>query len=136
MAVAFRASTATTYASRANTTLTAPSGLTDADILVIVFSIAGSPPPTPTPPSGFAVVSGYPKTASSGGLDVATYVWWKRAASESGNYTVTHSTASSAGVIAAYSGAGAAGLTLAPTGQGSTGLTSTAPGITTVSNDA
>lgn len=107
MAIAFRSGTNTTYASRTNTVLTAPSGLANDDILILTFfqSSTGAP----TPPSGFtAVDTGTAYTTvtdnNGGGATGRMYQWWKRASGESGSYTVTHGSRSSQGRLQAYSG--------------------------------
>ncbi len=132
MAVAYRSSTSTTYASRTNNTLTAPTGIQNNDILVIWFIVGGSSVITATPPAGFTVATGFPHNVAVGGFYVNCYVWWKVASGESGNYTVTHAANSSQGWIGAYSGADTTTpLTPAPTYASGTGTTSTATGLTT-----
>src|SRR6516162_1531883 len=118
MAVGDRSSSGVTYASRTNTTLTAPTGIQDGDVLIIHFCIAAVSPPIPTPPTGFVAVPGptFPVSVTGGGFFVANYTWYKIASSESGNYTITHATASSQGWIVACSGAD----TGAPFGQNET----------------
>lgn len=141
MAAAFRSSSATTYASRTNTTLTAPTGIQDGDILIIVFCIgAVTSAPTPTAPSGFAAVSGtYPINVVANGFNVDDYVWYKVASGESGNYTVTHTSASTQGYICAVSGGVSsqpASTTNSGTGTGAGVRTTTALTITPSANDA
>lgn len=132
--VAYRSSNATTYATRTNTTLTAPAGIQNGDLLVIIFDIGGASPPTPTPPSGFSTLPSFssPLSMTVGGFNVKMYAWYKFASSESGNYTVTHSSASSQGYIVALSGANSTTpFSPNPTTNTGTGSTTTATGLTT-----
>ena len=132
--VAYRSSSATTYASRTNTTLTAPSGIQNGDLLVIIFDIGAASPPTPTPPAGFSALPSFssPLSMTAGGFTVNMYAWYKFASSESGNYTVTHSSASSQGYIVALSGADpTTPFSPNPTTNTGTGSTTTATGLTT-----
>lgn len=106
MAVAIRSQTSTTYASRTNTVLTAPTGLANNDILLaFIFSAAQTTGPVPTPPTGFTQIGTSTSVTDGGGFNGKFSVFWKRAASESGSYTFTHSAASSQGVLLAISGA-------------------------------
>ncbi len=111
MPAAFRSSSATTYATRTNTTLTAPAGLVDADNLLLVFVIGASTLagiPTPAAPAGFSLLTGFPISVSqnndAGQFSVKTYVWRKVASGDSGDYTVSHSSASTDGYLCAVSG--------------------------------
>lgn len=133
MTVAYRSSsTITTYGSRTNTTLTAPAGIQNGDILVIWFILGGSGTPTATPPANFNVATGYPHNVTLAGFTVSCYIWWKLASGESGNYVVTHAANYSQGWIGAYSGAdGSTPLAPAPTYASGSGATSTATGLTT-----
>ena len=132
--VAYRSSNATTYATRTNTTLTAPAGIQNGDLLIIIFDIGGASPPTPTPPSGFSTIPSFssPLSMTAGGFTVKMYAWYKFASSESGNYTVTHSSASSQGYIVALSGTDpTTPFSPNPTTNTGTGSTTTATGLTT-----
>lgn len=135
MAAAHRSISSVTYASRTNTTVTAPASIIDGDILVLMFIIgAAGTPPTPTLPSGFTVIQG-PTTINDGSFQVTRRLAWKVCSSESGNYTVTHSSASSQGVIIAVSG-GNTGATPVTSSNSGTGSTSTGTGITTPSDNS
>lgn len=139
MAAAYRSHTTLTYASRTNSTITAPSGIQNDDILVIIFQIAASgTPPTPTTPTGFSVATGFPVSITdTGNFRMDTRIYWKVASSESGNYTVTHSSASSDAVMLAASGGNTSTpLNPNPTTNNGTGTSSSAPGLTTVENDS
>ena len=113
MAIAFRSLTSTGYASRTNTVLTAPAGLADGDILLcaLVTALTGTAP-TPTAAAGFSQI-GTATSVTAGGFNGKLWLYWKRAASESGSYTFTHATCSSQGVLTAYSGGKVSGT---PTG--------------------
>ena len=138
-AVAFRSGFGSTYASRTNNVLTAPAGIQNGDILIICFLIfnGSSSPPTPTPPAGFVVVPGptFPVNGGTSSLHVHNFIWFKVASSESGNYTVTHTVATSQAWIGAYSG-GNQSTPMVPnaTSNTGTGTTTTALGLTTTIN--
>jgi hypothetical protein len=136
MAADFRSSNSTTYASRTNTTITAPSGIVNGDVLLLYWlvGVAGARP-SPTPPSGFAAVTGsYPFTINDGSFFVDCFIWYKIAASEAGDYTVTHGTGTSQGFCSANSG----GLNAQPvaTTNSGTGTTSTALSVTPVADQS
>lgn len=135
-ATAFRSSSSSTYASRANNTLTAPAGIANGDVLLLACSVGGAGAATGlTPPAGFSAVTGtYPVDVLDFGFNVDTYVWYKIASSESGDYTVTHSTAASQCYMAAVSG-GTSAQPASTTNSG-TGSTTTALTITPVANDS
>ena len=136
-AAAHRSDTATTYAGgRTNTTCTAPSGIQNGDVLLIAFAIgASSSAPTATAPAGFASVAGtYPVDVTVNGFNVDTRVWYKIASGESGDYTITHATASSQCYIVAVSG-GSSAQPASTTNQGTANVT-TALSITPVANES
>lgn len=139
MAVAVRSKTSTTYASRTNTTLAAPSGLADNDILLAgIFVGASGTAPSVAAPSGFTALSGSPTSVTDVyGFQGKFNLFWKRAASESGSYTFSHSSASSQGLLLAISGAVTSGSPIdASSNNTGVGNTSTATGVTTtVPND-
>lgn len=139
MASAFRSASNTTYASRTNTTVTAPAGISDGDVLIyaLFLGIAGTPP-TPTAPSGFSAPSGgtWPITLGpTFGFTAHVRVWYKIASGEAGNYTATHSAANTQGFMFAVSG-GSSSAPVATTNSGGEGPTTTALGLTTSGNDA
>ena len=123
---------------RTNTTLAAPTGLTNNDVLVLVCSGAGgSSGLTLAPPAGFTLAPGYPTVLSNAGTFVKTYVWWKVASGESGSYTVTHaSLQTNAHLVAVRGGDTTAPLTPNASLNQGTGTTSTAPGVTTTVDDS
>jgi len=106
MALAIRSNSTITYSSRTNTTVSAPSGIVNGDILVAtIFVAATGSSPSVTAPTGFTEISISPTSVSSAGFYGNLHVYWKRAASESGSYTFTHTTASTECVMIAVSGA-------------------------------
>lgn len=105
MAIAFGSASNTTYGSRTNTTVTAPTGIADGDVLVAqILTSAGV---TVTAPAGWSQVGSAAVMTDAGAFTISSRVYTKTAASESGDYTWTHSTASSQGLILRYTGAGA-----------------------------
>ena len=143
MAAAYRSISSTTYASRTNTTITAPAGVQDDDVLVLTFvrGQAGSAPATPTWPAGFTPLSGYPTTvADLSGYTLSKWVLTKTASGEGSSYTVTHGNGASQGVMFAVSGA--SGVVAATqnsqtfTSYGAGTVTATATGLTTVVDDS
>lgn len=143
MAIAFRSANSIAYGSRTNTTVTAPAGIVDGDILILcafTLHVAGGSS-TMTPPAGFAAVtlnSGTnPRNQTNGAADnIKMWAWWKRATSEAGDYTITHTVDFSQAMCLCISGAIATGEpTDAAASNGATGQTSTGPSITTTVAD-
>ena len=138
-AAAFRSLSNMTYGSRTNTTITAPSGIVDGDILILALVIgkSGSAPPAATLPAGFSTIQG-PNETETGTFFVNRILAWKVASGESGSYTVTHASASSQGVMLCISGA--SGSTPVSSDNEcndvSDGQTTTALSITTPSNNS
>lgn len=64
--------------------VTAPAGIQDDDILIAYAHNYNAARKTITPPTGFTEAVFHGTTSSQ-----MAYLWWKRAASESGNYTFT-----------------------------------------------
>jgi hypothetical protein len=131
---AFRSASNGAYSAKVNTTVNAPAGIVDGDVLIFFLFIAISgTPPTPTPPAGFTALAGFPSAQFGlSGFNARVYAWWKIAASESGSYTATHSSASSQGSMLAVSGAHqTAPIDPNPTVNTGTGTTTTALGLTT-----
>ena len=134
MAIAVHSSSSTTYASRTNTTVTAPASISDGDILVCtIFAGAATTAPTVTGPTGWTAFGTATSVTDGSSFNAKFWTFWKRAASESGNYTFTHTAASSQAFIAAYSGCLASGTPLGATlnNSASAGQTSTGLSITT-----
>lgn len=124
MSAAYRSHSNTTYATRTNTTITAPSGITDGDILLLFFF--GFNLTSVTLPTGFTQLSGSPVNNAG---PFSTYIAYKVASGESGDYTVTHGSLSTQGAIVVVSG----GDTTNPptcTFNTGTGSTSTALAVT------
>ena len=98
--MAFRSDTNGTapFGSATGDTFAAPAGLADNDILLLVYYVEDDV--TPTPPTGFTQLTDIDHSGAA--LDV--WVWWKRAASESGSYTVSHASAWREGWLGCFSG--------------------------------
>lgn len=132
MSVAFGSSNVLAEGTRANSTYTAPSSIADGDVLLIWhFEFNSGGYPTPTPPTGFATVpsGSWPMFNSA---DYAQWLWYKVASGESGNYTVTHTSAVTRGIVARITGANTTSP-FAPnaTQNGGNGTTTTYTGLTT-----
>ena len=130
--MAFRSDNLGTSGTSPGTTLTAPTGLANDDIIIIALYIENDV--TPTPPTGFAQIC----DIDHGSVALDLWVWWKRASGESGNYTVSHASAYCQGWIAAFSGRTTTGDpqdATATTNTG-TGTTVTYTGLTPAGDDA
>lgn len=124
----------TTYGSRASTSIAAPAGIQNGDLL-LSFMLTGASAGTPaTPPAGFLPIPGiaWPNEGTSGGFTVRAYGWYKWALNESGVYVHTHITANTQGVMLRVSGADPT-HTFEPDGTSANavGTTSTWNGVTT-----
>jgi hypothetical protein len=110
-----------------NTVINKPTGTVDGDIVVIYFVTNET---SPTPPSGFVAVSGFPLAAIGG---ILTYVWWKLASSEPASYTITVTNGlTTQGLVVSYSGANTTTpFSPTPTNNNGVGVTSTYLGLTT-----
>lgn len=91
---------------RINTTVPAPGGIRNKDILVLSIYIEDNV--VPTPPAGFTAFTGLnPLNFPTNLADL--FVWWKRASSEAGDYTITHAGSSTNAVLTVYRGVAAIG---------------------------
>ena len=96
-------------------------------------------PPTPALPAGFTLIDS--TVVAQGGFEGDFRVAWKRAAGESGSYTVTHASAATQGVINVYSNCIATGSPIDvyskdfETDPTSDGATATAGSVTTTIPD-
>lgn len=142
MAVALHSQSHLGYGSYTNPTVTAPAGISNGDILLLVavtYNGSGTAP-TPSPPAGFTAAPGSTggllvSAAITGGDNMCLFAWTKVAASESGNYSVTQAVGSSDYWMGDYTG----GNSSTPMASGWTGnsgnsQTSTALGVTTTIN--
>ncbi len=137
MAVSYITGSSVAYGNRTNTNITAPVGIQNGDLLLTWYDavINGPTPPTPTPPAGFNIMSGFPLHRADGaGFSGDLYIWTKTANGESGDYLVTSSNANTDAFMAVIRGAGA--FSPAPTVDQGLGATSTAPGLTTLSDNS
>lgn len=94
----------TTYASRTNTTITAPASIVDGERLLMAFFILNDPIVTPTTPSGWTAVTpnsgSNPIVVADGASnDAGFHLYTKVASSEGASWTVTHASASSQGFV-------------------------------------
>jgi hypothetical protein len=130
------------HANRVNTTITAPTGIANGDLLVAVIHAGDAsllPALTVTPPAGFTEVTNSPSAvADVDPYTVAMHVYWKVAASEAGNYTFTHTTAGTQGFMYRLTGANTTtpidATPVVGTWSSGTGQTTTYPSVTTVTN--
>lgn len=132
---AFGSISSTTWAVRTNTTITAPSGIADGDRLVLIqLTGTSGEAPDPSPPAGFSLLSGpsWPVEVTEFAFNIEARVYEKTAASESGDYTVTHANCESQGVIVRVTSPGA--FNPAMSSNIGTGFTTTATGLTVAAN--
>lgn len=143
MAISLVSSSSTTYGSNSSTVITAPTGIANDDCLVLYYiqGLGGGAgyPSAPTAPSGFTQV-GSTVQQNDGNFYLQAYVFIKRAASESGNYTITQAaTYTTEASIVVYRGVdwstGPQDAT-ATTNSASSGTTATYTGLTTITNGA
>lgn len=134
-----------TYGTRTNSTITAPSGITNGDLLVAVLHIGdGSALPalTVTPPSGWAAVTNSPSAIDkSDPYTTAIHVFYKVASGEAGNYTFSHSSADTEGYMYRLTGADTSTpIDVTPAASqcasGANGSVTNYAAITTVTNGA
>ena len=129
------AGTYLTYGAKANSTLVAPASIANGDLLIayLVVGLSGAAPPTPVAPAGWSELTGSPLSDNASGFQVQYHVYYKIAASEAGNYTFTHASASTCGVVMRYVGVDTSTpFSPTPTSNTGTGVTATATGFTTV----
>lgn len=136
MAIAFVSkSTLTTGAGRTTTTVTAPASIANDHILN--FYLLCDTNGTVTLPSGFTNYTGSPyNNAGYVGGAVWIFASWKRASSESGDYSATHTSRSTAAFMSVYSGCITSGTPTdaTPTTNQGTGTTATWTGVTTATD--
>jgi len=128
------AGTYLTYASHTNSTLVAPAGIANGDLLVAYLFNLGPNPTAPavTAPAGWTEIPGSPSSVTDGSANGRYHIFSKIASNESGDYTFTHATSNSCGVVCRYTGADQASpLAPLPSVNTGTGTTATANGITT-----
>lgn len=91
-----------TYANRTNSTITAPTGITNGDLLVAILHV-GDPTALPaltvSPPAGWTEVTNSPSAMTDGSYTIALHIFYKVASSESGNYTFSHTAADTEGYM-------------------------------------
>ena len=134
MAVAFgSAGTFLTYGSRASSTLVAPSGIANGDLLIAYIFAGHGSVSTITAPAGWGTLAGSPVVNNDGSLVGSYFVFYKVASAESGNYLFTHgATYTTCGLVLRYTGADpGVPFSPTPTKNTGTGSTATATGFTT-----
>ena len=126
------------WASRTNTTITAPTGIQDGDVLVVHFVLEEYTEDPVTPPTGFTLVPGptYPVTSVNpgGAANLDNRLYYKIASGESGDYTFQHIGGASAAWMACFSGNDLVTPVTNASSAVGTGATTTVPGITTTTN--
>ena len=135
----YRSISSLSLGTRTNSTVTAPSGITNGDILFFFLHTGSSSGFSATAPGGFAAVPGTWPMEMTEPADPWTsrlFVWYKVASGESGNYTATHGSGSTEGVMVCCSTAGTPPASpLTPDPSQTTGTTSggteTVTGVTT-----
>ena len=130
--------TSTAYGIRTNTVTPAPAGIANDDILLLVqlTGDGSNPPPAATPPTGFIEIGTEFVSAppNHDGFNMRVRTFYKRAASESGDYTSTHVSTTSQSLMVAYRGVDwATGpFDATETSNSGNGVTRTWTGLTTV----
>jgi hypothetical protein len=142
VAISYVSGSNTTYASRTNTTVTAPASIANNDVMLAWIITAGaSEAVNPTAPAGWTEIGTAIDVTDLASFNLEARCYIKVASSESGNYTWTHTSSSSQGSITVYRGVD----TTTPQDATSTansgfatgvGNVSTATGLTTVTNGA
>src|SRR4051812_8770225 len=92
---------------RTNSVFTAPAGIVNGDGLVCVLQTGGTAAIAPTPPAGWAAITGMGASLSVTRVDPWTmrlYGFYKVASGESGSYTFTHSSGATEGILYCCSG--------------------------------
>lgn len=138
MAISFVSSSVTAFGPRTNTTITAPASIADNDLLILgIYTGAASEAPDPTPPAGFTQ-QGTTTDQTGDSVNAEWRVYTKKAASESGNYTCTHSSATTQAMMLVYRGVDTTTPmdVTATTNTGVSSTTTTATGLTTVTAGA
>jgi hypothetical protein len=133
---------ALTYATRTNSTITAPASIANGDLLVAVLHIgnASLTPLTVTPPTGFSAIPNDPTSSSAPDpYSIAMHVYLKAASGESGNYTFTHASAETEAIMYRLTGHDVTtqlDVTPVETAITSNGQITTYPAITPVTDGA
>ena len=134
-----------TYGTRTNSTITAPSGIVNGNVLVAILHVGDGtalPALAVTPPAGWTEVPNSPTAqAKADPYTIATHVFVKVASGESGNYTFNHTSADTEGYMYRLTGADTTTpIDVTPVVNASNGITNGGttnyPTITTVTNGA
>lgn len=102
------------YLATVDTVVPPPTNISDGDILLLTANaVAIGAEVVLTPPAGFASVNGAtdgiviqldPASEPAGVGYLQLFAWWKRASSESGDYTITHDLLTAGAAIMCYRG--------------------------------
>ena len=133
MAIALRSSSSVAGGTRTNTTVTAPTGIADNDILVAYFynALDGGVDAI-SPPAGWTEWTDRTHSVFNTWYN---QVFWKRAASESGNYTFTHASMRSGVACLCFSGAATSGDPIdAAFAHATSAANDTTPDATSITN--
>ena len=130
------------WGTRTSAVITAPSGITNGDLLVACLDIGSSAGLVScTPPAGWTQVTNSPSSqADSGGsYTLSCRVFWKVASGEAGNYTFAHGLGDSQGFMYRLTGANTttpidANPVTATANLTSNGQTDTFASVTTITN--
>lgn len=130
------------HGSRTNTTITAPTGITNGDLLVAVLFVGHAsalPLLTVTPPTGWTEVANSPSGVDAPDpYEVSIRVYTKPASGESGDYTFTHAAAETQGYMYRLTGASTStpvdATPAAAVWSSLNGQTTTYGSVTTVTN--
>lgn len=123
-----------------DTVFTAPSGITNGDLLLAIFRTGANViAPTVNPPAGFTQVAGFPitQTNSPDTFQSLLYAYQKIANNESGNYTFSHSTGFRDGMMYCIRDVDqSTPFSPNPTKTNGSGATITATGLTTPNDNS
>lgn len=90
-----------------NTTITAPAGIVDGNVLIALIHTGSDPVRAITPPAGWTAITNFPLNMISHSGDpyiVRQHAYYKVASGESGNYTFNHSSAHVEAYLSRWSG--------------------------------
>lgn len=105
MAITFVASSTTTYAARANTSIAVPTGKVNGDFLVMGIITGGAEAIDPTAPAGWTAIGATPiSDIAASGFNVEMRLYSRVASSEPTSYAFTHASASSQAFMLCYRG--------------------------------
>lgn len=132
----FGALSTTTWAQRTNTTVDAPAGVQNGNVLLLglVLGDPAGPPSAPTLPSGFQVISGPASVADPSSFTATRRLAWKVASNEPSSYLIEHAALFSQAVV--LSATSAASSTPVVTDNNGLNNITTALDVTTPTDDS